>query len=473
MQRTGEQRMSAVRQWVSGFIIIAAGMGAAASPLMAQHEATPDSVPLAARVDEMEQQIRVLERLRELETDSIAVASRNRQSATANGKDGFSLKSADGRYALRLRGYAQADGRFYGGDEAKTVPNSFFLRRARPIVEATVGKYFSARLMPDFAQGQTVLFDAYWEATFVPALAVRAGKFKPPVGLERLQSATDVPFAERGLPTNLVPNRDIGLQIGGDLDSGLVSYAVGVFNGVPDLGNGDGDLNDSKDLDARIFLQPVRTGSLKGLGLGIAGTTGVEQGGVAATGLVSGLPAYRSPGQQTVFRYRTDAAVPVNSVIADGRRSRLVPQGYLYTGPLGVQGEYAISRQEVRLGPNTATLTHRAWQASGSFFLTGEKAGFRTPTPKKPFDLQEKGYGALELVARYGELDLDDDAFPIFSSASSSVTREKAAGVGLNWYLTKQIKVAVNYEHTTFDGGGADGDRRSEDCFVTRFQHAF
>jgi phosphate-selective porin OprO and OprP len=465
--------MSAVRQWVSGFIVLA-GMAVLAPRALAQQEATtPDSVALAARVDELEQQIRVLRRLRELETDSVVTAAKDKQSVTASGKDGFSLKSADGKYTLKIRGYSQADGRFFGGDEAKAVPNTFLLRRARPIIEATVGKYFSARLMPDFAQGQTVLFDAYWEATFVPAFAVRAGKFKPPVGLERLQSATDVGFAERGLPTNLVPNRDIGLQIGGDIHTGVVSYAVGVFNGVADLGNGDGDLNDSKDLDARIFVQPITTGPLKGLGVGIAGTTGVEQGGVTSTGLVSGLPSYRSPGQQTVFRYRADAAVPSNSVLAEGRRSRLVPQGYVYTGPFGLQGEYAISRQEVRLGPATATLTHKAWQASGSFFLTGEKAGFRTPTPKKPFDLKDKGYGALELVARYGQLDIDDDAFPIFASSSSSITRAKAAGVGLNWHLNKQIKLAVDYEHTTFDDGAADGSRKAEDFFVTRFQHSF
>jgi len=150
-----------------------------------------------------------------------------------------------------------------------------------------------------------VLFDAYGDVSLTPAFAVRLGKFKPPVGLERLQSATDIAFAERGLPTNLVPNRDIGVQLGGDIHTGVLTYAVGVFNGVTDLGNGDGDLNDSKDLDARVFLQPITTGSLKGLGIGIAGTTGTEQGGLSGTTLSSGLPAYRSAGQQTVFRYRT------------------------------------------------------------------------------------------------------------------------------------------------------------------------
>lgn len=465
--------MSAVRQWVSGFII-ASGTVAVATPAMAQQEGTtPDSVPLAARVDELEQQIRVLKRLRELEGDSIAAAAKDKASVTASGKDGFSIKSADGRYVLRLRGYAQADGRFFGGDEAKAVANTFFLRRVRPILEATVGKYLGFRIMPDFAQGQTVLYDAYGDITLAPAFAVRLGKFKPPVGLERLQSATDVSFAERGLPTNLVPNRDIGLQLGGDVQAGVLSYAVGVFNGVVDQGNGDGDLNDSKDIDARLFLQPIAGGSLHGLGFGVAATTGTEQGGLSGTTLSSGLPSYRSPGQQTVFRYRADPALPLNSVIADGQRSRLVPQGYFYTGPLGLQGEYALSRQEVRLGPSTAELTHKAWQASGSIFLTGEKAGFRGPTPKRVFDPAANGFGALELVARYGELDIDDDAFPIFASASSSITKEKSAGVGLNWYLNKQIKVVVDYEHTTFDGGAATGDRKAENFFVTRFQHSF
>ena len=67
--------MSAVRQWVGGFIIVA-GTVTIAPRVMAQQEGTtPDSVPLAARVDDLEQQIRVLKRLRELETDSIANAA--------------------------------------------------------------------------------------------------------------------------------------------------------------------------------------------------------------------------------------------------------------------------------------------------------------------------------------------------------------------------------------------------------------
>jgi phosphate-selective porin OprO and OprP len=466
--------MSAVRQWVSG-IALTMGSLVVAPPIVAQTAVSAtdgvngDTSSLESRVDALDQQIRILERLRELAADSAATAAKTRQSVTANAKDGFSIKSADGQYSLKLRGYAQADGRFFPSDDSGAIPNNFFLRRARPILEVTVGQYFGFRIMPDFGSGQTALLDAYWEGKFDPAFSVRAGKFKPPIGFERLQSATDINFAERGLPTNLAPSRDIGLQIGGEVSSGVLEYQVGIFNGAADLASIDGDLNDSKDLAARLFIRPIRDGALKNLGFGISGSTGVEQGNATATDLAG----YRSASQQTFFRYRTDPLVPENTVIAEGRRSRLSPHAYLGLGSFGLLGEYIVNRQQVRRATTAATLTHRAWQASGSYFLTGEYAGFRSPTPKKPFDLKAGTFGAIELAARYGELDIDDDAFPVFANATSAATKAKGLGLGVNWHLNKQIKVLVSYEHTTFDGGGDTGDRASEDFVVTRFQHSF
>jgi len=298
---------------------------------------------------------------------------------------------------------------------------------------------------------------------------VRAGKFKPPVGLERLQSATDVVFAERGLPTNLVPSRDIGLQFSGDISEGLFAYQAGVFNGVPDLANGGDDLSDAKDFAARIFIQPFKSGSFRPLGLGFAASTGFERGSTTA----SGLPSYRSPGQQTIFRYNSSTTTPANNVYADGKRTRFSPQGYYYNGPLGVMGEYVISRNQVSRAGVTTELEHTAWQGVGSFFLTGEKASFRSPTPKKPFDLKEGGLGAVELVARYGELSMDEAAFPVYASLTSSAQKAKAWGIGVNWHFTRAVKVGVDYERTTFLGGAVSGDREAENAVIGRFQTSF
>ena len=244
--------MRAVRYWMSSIILASASVAVVPQAMAQQEGTTPDSVPqsLQAKVDELDQQVRILQRLRELAADSAAAAAKDKVSATASSKDGFSIKSADGKYAVRLKGLVQADGRFFLYDSAFPVTNTFFLRRARPILEATVGKYLEIRLQPDFGQGTTVLFDAYTDVKVSPAFAVRVGKFKPPVDLERLQSASDIVFAERALATNLAPNRDVGLQLSGDIGTGAFIYAAGVFNGVPDLGNGDGDVSDAKDFAA-------------------------------------------------------------------------------------------------------------------------------------------------------------------------------------------------------------------------------
>lgn len=462
--------MGAVSHLVIGIILVT-GSVAIAPQIVAQQETSTDSVQpsLEARVNELDQQLRVLQRLRELAADSIKAAAKDKVSATASPKDGFSIKSTDGKYAVRLKGLLVMDGRFFPSDSANPVTNSFFLRRARPILEATVGKYLEFRITPDFGQGTTVLFDAYTDVKVSPAFAVRVGKFKAPVSLERLQSASDIVFAERAFPSGLAPNRDVGLQLSGEVSKGLFAWQAGVFNGVPDLGNGDNDATDAKDFVGRVFFQPFTAGPLTGLGVGIGGSTGLERGTTAAPALAS----YRTPGQQTFFRYASSTTAPATTAYADGRRSRLYPQAYFYTGPLGLISEYAQSWQAVTRTGVTAKFKHTAWQTTGSYFLTGEKNSLKSAAPKKPFDPKAGTFGAVELAARYSEISLDDATFPAFASTASSASKAKAWAAGVNWYLAKAIKVVADYEHTTFTGGAATGDREPENFVATRVQYSF
>lgn len=438
----------------------------------AEEEQAPEAEPQPAveeRLDELEQKIRILDRKAELDKEQAAEKAKTAGQATAS-KDGFSLKSADGNFVLKLRGYVQLDGRFFQSDDQRPGTDTFTLRRVRPIFEGTVYKIFDFRIMPDFGGGQTVLQDAYLEGRFTPAFKVRAGKFKPPVGLERLQSGTDLLFVERAFPTNLVPNRDLGVQVSGDLGGGVASYAVGVFNGVPDGGSADGDTNDDKDYAARLFFLPFAKGSgaFKSLGFGVAGSTGDQEGTVASPG----LPSFRTPGQQTFFSYRSDGTAP-NTVIADGRRTRVSPQAYLYTGPFGLLAEYVVSRQAVRRNTDARNLEHKAWQAAASWALAGGEPSYRAVNPKTVFDRSAGTWGAFEIAARYHKQELDDATFPIFGNLASSASVAEAWAVGLNWYFNKNLRLLFDYETTSFEGGAATGDREDEKILFSRFQIAF
>jgi len=423
------------------------------------------------RIEELEQQIRILARLREIELDSAVQAARGRPTVNTSG-DGFFFRSADGNWRLRIGGYIQADARFYAGDDAGVLTNTFGIRRARPLVEGTVFKYFDFRILPDFGAGAPSLYEAYLEARLSRALAIRAGKYKPPVGLERLQSATDLRFVERGFPTNLAPNRDVGLQIGGEVAGGTVSYQAGIFNGVPDLGFGDADANDAKDLAGRIFFAPfARQGRAApvDLGFGVSGSIGNERGTIAAP-QTSNL---RTPGQAVFFRYRTGATAAA-AVVADGRRTRLAPQAYLYRGSLGLLTEYTSNHHTVRRDSVVETIPHQGWQVAASFFLTGEKATYRSVTPKQVFDPKAGTWGAVELAVRVQETSVGDAAFPFLADPATAASRAKAWSLGINWHFAKNVKLMVDYEHTTFTGGAANGANRPVETFVvTRFQTAF
>jgi phosphate-selective porin OprO and OprP len=376
--------------------------------------------------------------------------------AVASPKEGFGIKSADGSYSLRIRGVAQADGRFF----FKGGTNTFLLRRVRPTLEGTVSKFFEYRITAELVSSPSAL-DAYGNVRIWKELQLRAGKFKTPFGLERLQNDPDMPFMERGLPSDLAPDRDVGAMLHGEILDGGISYAVAFLNGIGDGTSGDNDNNDKKDLVGRIFLKPLQLAHvdvLKEFGIGFAATHGTQ---------IGPQTKYSSMGQQSFFTYADNA-------LATGTHRRLGPQAYLYVGPIGVLGEYTRSTQIVTNGVSTSRVDSNAWQVELSGFITGENASFGTVTPKASLDPENGGFGALEVAVRYGALHVDPVTFSLgFADPNKSARSVKEWAAALNWHLVRGYKLEVDYEHSTFEGGAKGGDRQAESVVLSRLQAAF
>lgn len=455
---------------------------AAVTPVLAADDASRIQ-ELEKRLEELDQKYRVLERRLEIEQETADEKSKTAPSMSI-GAQGFSYRSNDTNFVLRIRGLLQADSRFYIDDGGNSRNDTFILRRARPIIEATLWEKLDFTLVPEFGGGSNnaegnpgssaSILDAYVNVRYSPELQLRVGKFKSPVGLEQLQSDSQAYFMERGLPSSLTPNRDVGVMLHGDVFGGVVSYAVGVFNGVADNRNSPNlDIDDEKDVAARLFFHPFQNTDielLQGLGIGAAGTYGNHDG-------VQGINNYSTEGGQTFFSYNPSNA----AVRADGTAWRFTPQAYYYYRSLGFLGEYVVSSQEVRATPTaaggvagTADLQHRAWQIVGGYVLTGEDASFRGVNPKKPFSLTDNQWGAWEVVARISHLDIDDQAFPTFANPDRSASEANAFGFGLNWYANRNIRTSLNYIHTDFKGGDeGSATREDENAILTRLQVAF
>ena len=440
-------------------------------------------------IEALDQKVKILEREKELDQEASEAKAKEAPKISVGG-DGFGFSSAKGDFAVRLKGVLQVDSRTFLDNPAAVGNDGLVLRRVRPILEGTVFQDFDFLFVPDFApsSGPTI-YDAYLNYRYTPALQFQAGKYKVPFGLEQLQSDRDILFNERSLVTALVPNRDVGFELHGDLFDGRASYAAGVFNGTTDGGNsGNVDFANDHAFAGRLFFQPFKKAPatvLQGFGFGLAGTY-ETMSATSTAGLPSTtggtLPGYFTDGQQQFFAYNpTGGAV----VVADQERWRISPQAYYYYGPFGLLGEYAVSDQAVRrtgVAPfSSAHLENTAWEVSASWVLTGEDAAFAGGViPRHPFNPAQGDWGALQLVGRYAELNVDSAAFPLYSDPTTSARSAAAWSVGINWYLNRNVMLKLDYSHTAFTGGGGAGTsapatvtRKPESVLFTRIQLAF
>lgn len=423
----------------------------------------------------LEQKILVLERKQDIRDETAAAAAPTTPKITVNDK-GVTLASADGANSLRLRGLVQLDHRAFFNDDGAAAGlnnNGFVLRRARLITEGTFAKNYTFQLVTEFGGSVVSILDANVGITFSPELQFKLGKFKTPVGLELLQSDSWTFFNERSIATNLVPNRDLGLTAGGDLLGGKLNYTVGVLNGVADgASTTNADFDNEKDFVVRVVASPFKDdvgSALQGLSFGVGASYGREKGTAGRTS------AYRTDGQQTFFSY-------LGTTITDGPNWRISPQLDYRNGSFGLISEYTVSTVNVR--PSTtglkSELKNRAWQVAGGYVLTGESSSFNGVVPATNFDWSKRTWGAFEVTGRYANLQVDENAFPLYAAVASNAREAASIGLGLNWYLSKAVAFKLDYYQTNFTSpAGAPAVstnavlRQDEKAFITRFQLAF
>jgi phosphate-selective porin OprO/OprP len=429
---------------------------------------------LKKEIEELDQKVRILEREREIDQDNAAEIVKT-QPKIIMGPGGFSMSTADSNFVAELHGVLQFDNRSFFKDGGNNGTDGFLLRRARPIFSGTVFHDFDFNFTPDFGGSTVQIVDAYMNYRYNSAFQLEAGKFKSPVGLEALVADRDTLFNERSLATDLVPNRDVGLMLHGNVMGGAVSYGLGVFDGATDY-NGttfNSPFEDDRAFEGRVFFQPwINTGvnPLRGLGFGVAGTFMQNH---PLTSSSTGLtPGYTTDGQQKFFSY-------TNGVNAAGAAWRISPQAYYYYGPLGILGEYVISDQQVASAKKSADLDNTAWEVTGSWVLTGEDASYYGVTPRHPFDPRNGDWGAWQLVARYAGLNVDSKAFADgFANPKSNADGANAWSVGLNWYLNRNVRADLSFSHTVFTGftgKAAPGvvPAQAENVLFSRIQLAF
>lgn len=443
----------------------------------------------AARLDEIEQAARIALRKYELLEEEAAKRAKEAPKVSVDDK-GFALRLPDNSFVLKIRGLVQGDGRFFLDSDTLQANDTFLVRKLRPTLEGTLFSLIDFRLTPEMA-GTVQVLDGYVDLHPREWLRLRVGKYKAPIGLERLQGDADRAFFEQALVQNLSSQRDVGVQLWGDVAGGLAHYVVGVFNGSPDGTGADTDLNHAKDVQGRLFFHPFRTEALRALGnlgLGLSAGTGNRKGRLptATAPAATGLSPFRTTGQNTFFQYFAPATDTTGAMttFTHERATRLNPQLYYYYGSFGLMTEYIWLWQGVQRGNSTADLTHRAAHATLSFAINGRE-NYDGTTPVVGFDPEKGTLGALLLAVRWSWLAVDDATFGdpavpgsvAYASATSSARSAQAFGGAVTWVPRRTARFGVSYERTRFEGGAgtatAPADRPTEHVVIGRAQANF
>jgi phosphate-selective porin OprO/OprP len=380
---------------------------------------------------------------------------------------GLLLRSSDSAYSIRFRGVVRSAATWDLNDpEGKTI-DQFQNQTVRLGFEGALARIVNYKIQADFSQGSVALQDAYTEIRFDDAFKVLFGKFQVPLGWERYIAPGDLDFYNRALPSDIAPNRDVGVQVSGDLFGKRLQYALAAVNGGADGSNINGDVNGDKDGYARIWTSPGKGSGIKwleGLGFGVAGSFGNHD---------ITLASYKSAeGQSNVVSTPFFSWLAADSSRGEGWR--IAPQASWTAGPFWIWGEWIRSVEQVYKGSTTTAASYvtdsvgtgssdkgelfghlkaasttasqpgkdlgvTAWQAGASWVVTGEDASEQGVTPRHP--------------TRISGLSVDDAAFPLYADTGSSARAALAWAVAANWHLIKGTRLQVSYERTSFEGG--------------------
>ena len=486
--------------------------------------AAPAVATISPDVAKLKTKVNVLERKLEVQ-EEVNTAAFKKLPIFDGGENGFKITSSNKEHQLRIGTSIQTDYRNFLGDNPPAWipgspgwyggvgPDSIFLRQARIILEGYVFNDIYFKLMPDFAQNSTtsnLIPDAFVDFAYQPKASLLVGKYKPSIGLERLQGDANTVFLERAFPTNLAPNRDMGLQLHGafakpgyntekapgPIDSkNFFTYQVGITNGTGDSGNiamngalpnTANQFANNKEFDGRIFAQPFQHSGydwLEGFGIGVSGSFSNPDHLT--------LTAQKTPlGQSTFVDYTQVNGQTRGTITSNGNANRIYPQAYWYKGPFGLMGEYVASTQTLNAtsnsrGNNNLTQTNTASHVQFSYVVTGEDNQFEGVKPIRKFDPGKGTWGALQLAARWSQLNVDNDSFKLLDPTKSASEATEFT-VGANWFLNKYSLIRFDYENVWFTGGaGTPGatrngvtsyniaNRPSEQVLALRFQLAF
>ncbi|MDT8428893.1 MAG: porin [Pseudomonadales bacterium] len=345
---------------------------------------------------------------------------------------GLEIASGNGDFEFNLGGRLHLD--YFNHENQSGLPqqpaSGTAVRRSRLEIDGMLDGMWGYAAEVDFANNNVSLKDIKIGYVGGDNWTLYAGQQKQPYSLALEMSSNDMPFVERSVDNALVVpffDRATGIRL--DVNGERWFFAGGIFgDSIRSGGSGD----EGSGVMGRFVFSPIQTQNQTlhlGLRAGLRNTDDSETAQVRdKTTEFSGFSIVN-----------TGLLNDVEQVTMFG------PEFAWALGPFTVLGEY--NKAEIKRD-SLNDLSFDSFHVGATWSLTGEhRAGayridsgeFKAVRPTQVFDPANGAWGGVELVARYGEIDLNDAGF-----VGGQV---EEVNIGANWYLSSNMRLMFDWMH--------------------------
>ena len=387
----------------------------------------------------------------------------------------LTVASADGNFTFALRSLIQFDYGYFGQGKnpaAVDLNSGSNFRRAQFGFTGTAWKDWSYNFTYDFGgygvEKNGYIYYAYVQYDGLAPFHARVGALSPFGGIEDATSSGELLFPERTSSVDIArniggaPGRE-GIDIFLQGDTYLLSVAY-TSKKTTDAATFD----EQSAVVSRASWLAINESNVKWL-LDANLTHVFKVADAAANSGTNFITLSNGP------EVAVDATKTVNTGTIDA--NQVTEFGFEtaaeYAGFYGQGGwfHYDITRRTTLPNPDFS-----GWYGLLTYSITGEEhaydpttASFRNLRPAHPLGTPG-GWGALEVKARYSNIDLDYQ--PLLAAASGGVTGgvQNVWTVGLNWYPTNGIKFQLDYDNIQVNHVNAPTTDISANAIVVRTQ---
>ncbi|MBQ9463299.1 MAG: hypothetical protein IJU68_06540 [Bacteroidales bacterium] len=362
------------------------------------------------------------------------------------------IESPKSNYKIWFDNRVQVDGGLFFGapSYADPIGNGASIRRARFAVKAQVNKDWYGEFDMDLANGLVELKDAIVRYTGIPNVDLQVGNFKEFFSIQRNTTSRYLQFIERPMACSaFAPSRHLGFNA--KYSNDWIWVSAGAFaqkvageeewNNVAD-NNKDFGRNAGYSLTGKVVFRPLCKLDNASLHIGAAysyRTTKVSE----------------ATGEWGTYRASARNSTNINrKKYIDTNNLKDYQFNNLWTVEVaghweGLRYEAAYIADNVHFKETTLTNNFSGWYVQAGYLLFGGKQRYDARGAKYTKVKRGQKWGDIELCARYEYCNLNDTR----ANAKAMVFGGSAEAycVGLNWWITDNVRMQLNYQYNNND----------------------